>query len=331
MSNNRFTTLAVTLSVILLSTTVCSSPEGSRASLQKGETVIRLGKKDNRRLLRFYVGGMIAPLAQDPFEAGALREEGGVFILRLDSLSNIPPSLKKDLSFAAEDELIDWQEFEALILKNYYTYRALPETLESLIAVSGDWSTDSLWFSFGVNGVMSPLRREIHVPYSDLFTALTSYEENGDELRYPVGTTFVSEHLDGDERVEVSVMRKRGDGFWDFFAYDERGRLTSSLRRNPSNLDVPTKCIGCHFGSRLFEPERSFPVTPRPGPDGVRALYLSHALPGADLITRLDEHRKRSDLVLGLYGTFLLGKLRSLRKDNGLTPREKDLLSAFEL
>ena len=98
------------------------------------------------------------------------------------------------------------------------------------------------------------------------------------------------------------------------------------IERTPSDLIVPTKCVGCHLGSRLFEPERSFPVDPRPGPDGPRRLYVSDDFKDVGVVRGLDEHRKRSDMVLGMYGTLFISQLRSTRSADTLDSRMMSLL-----
>lgn len=317
------------LGVVLLAASACNSSGDGLASRLAGEVVIDLKKTDNRRLLSFYIGGMVGAEARDPFRAGVLREEKGDFFLHVDSLAKMAPILNTDLRLISADGLVDWDELEALVLTHYYAYRNVPATVDLLMAETGDWNNEGEWFRVDVNGVMSPHLRQINVKLKDLYDAIRSYRENGDHLIYPVGTIFISEHLDADHIVELSAMRKRHDGFWDFFAYNENGFLASALTRHPKNLDVPTKCIGCHFGTRLFEPERSFPSKPQPGPDGPRALYFDYPPPGRELIRSLDEHRKRSDLVLGLYGTLMLAKLRNLKQEGSLGEEEADVLGSI--
>jgi hypothetical protein len=93
---------------------------------------------------------------------------------------------------------------------------------------------------------------------------------------------------------------------------------------------VPTKCVGCHFGTRLFEPEKSFPVAARPGPDGPRGITVQNALPTPSMVGQLDEHRKRSDQILGLYGTLLLNRLTIMGASSELSEDQAAVLALFK-
>jgi hypothetical protein len=309
----------------------CGAPDSPKQqdNVQPGETRLELGKNDNRQLLEFYLGGLTSSESGDPYSEGFLRESSGSHYVSVDELERVLPESAADLQGIAADGVIDWDEFEGFVLKYYYTARKLPPTVDGLRDMVGDWSDDSKWMVVPVQGVMSPYHRDVHVETSSVMSALLDYKVQGDQLIYPIGTTFVSEHIDGDQIVEVSAMRKRGDGYWDFFAYGADGGLTSQLKKEPRNLDVPTKCVGCHFGTRLFEPEKSFPATPRPGPDGPRGITVEDALPDASMVGRLDEHRKRSDQILGLYATLLLNRLTIRREANELSEDQLAILALF--
>jgi hypothetical protein len=298
-----------------------------------GEVRIDLEKNDNRRLLSFYIGGMVSPESQDPFLAGFLREQEGDYFLSTDSISRIAPFTMVDLDAISDDGVINWDEFEGFVQSHYYSFRKLPGTVDQLASEVGNWSNTETWMKVPVKGVMSPYHRDVHVQYSTVLSALSRYPENGNTLIYPIGTTFISEHIDNGSRVEVTAMRKRQDGYWDFFAYDGEGNLSTRIQKEPRPLDVPVKCVGCHFGTRLFEPEKSFPAYARIGPDGPRAIYTVEPRPDSRLVSALDEHRKRSDQILGLYGTLLLNRIRVLdrsgKEPDDLNDQENAVLDIF--
>jgi len=307
----------------------CSEPASRPKGGHEGSTVpVVLDQKGERDLLSFYVGGMASPEGADPFAAGLVTEDGGAFSLDLDRIAQRAPSAEAGLRSAAADGEINWDEFEQVIQESYYTYRSIPSTVAELKGRIGDWSDEDDWFGFRVNGVMSPTLRRIRVRTERLMDAVRSYRENGNRIIYTAGTTFVSDHFRGADSVELSVMTKRADGFWDFYSYGGDGRLVRVVRRSPTDLMVPTRCVGCHFGNRLFEPERSFPVDPPPAPDGPRRLYVSEEMRDPEVVRLLDEHRKRSDRILGLYATLFVSELRSRRAEGTLSKPLVDALAA---
>lgn len=319
---NRFF-LVAGLTVGLLNGMACGGTGDSPPNEHDSGVRIVLEGADDRRLLSFYIGGMVSDEGQDPFEAGFVEERSGRFYLILERISARLPELGSSLVSAAEDGAIDWAELEPIIQAHYYDYRPIPRSIADLRTLKGDWRASGEWFSFEVNGVMSSSIRRIHVPKDALISALSSYRESGDRIMYNAGTTFISEHVEGDRVLEVSALTKRNDGYWDFYAYDESGEQTTRIRRDPTDLTVPTRCVGCHFGNRLFEPERSFPAESRPGPNGPRKMYVSEELKNADVVRMLDEHRKRSDTILGLYGTLFISQLKAT---SDLSSDLKDLL-----
>lgn len=299
---------AVCLVGILTGLSCADTADHSQENFSPGVRVEMEGTNE-RQLLSFYVGGMVSEGGKDPFDAGFAWERNGSYFLAIDKILERLPDVGSDMLEAAEDGVIDWEELEPIIQTHYYSYRPIPGSIEELRASKGDWRDSDEWFSFEVNGVMSARIRRIHVRKADLIRAVSSYKEFGNQLLYQTGTTFISEHVEGGHILELSALTKREDGFWDFYAYDESGAQTSTIEREPSDLIVPTRCVGCHFGNRLFEPERSFPADPRPGPDGPRKLYVSDESKNVDVVRDLDEHRKRSDTILGLYGTLFISQL----------------------
>ena len=178
---------------------------------------------------------------------------------------------------------------------------------------------------------MTTARRHIYVPEAALRSALAAYHQNGERLLYPVGTTMVGEHHLGGAHVETTAMRKRADGFWDFFTYDTEGNLAKSTNTPPRKLKTPTQCVGCHTGNKPFEPERSFPDEALPGPHGPRALYVDDALRDPEVTAFFDEHRKRSDTVLGIYNTLFVAQLRADRRAGRLGEADVRLLEGLGL
>jgi len=307
----------------------CSEPASRQERPWADSTVpVVLDQKGERDLLSFYVGGMVSQEGADPFAAGLVLDAGDAFRLDLDKIEEHAPSASPGFRAAAADGEIDWDEFEQVIWESYYSYRSIPATVAELKEGIGDWSDEDAWFGFGVNGVMSPTLRRIRVRTDRLLDAIRNYRENGNRIIYGTGTTFVSDHLRGAESVELSVMTKRADGYWDFYSYDGDGRLARVVKRAPTDLTVPTRCVGCHFGNRLFEPERSFPVDPPPAPDGPRRLYVSDDMRDPEVVRVLDEHRKRSDRILGLYATLFISEMKMQRATGTLSLPVEDALAS---
>ena len=157
-------------------------------------------------------------------------------------------------------------------------------------------------------GQMTDKRRRLSIKKEAMQSALREMDSISDSVFYPRGTMIVGEHLEHGSVVETTVMVKQFDAIWTFMAYDREGRLTKEVEKSPDPLSVPTKCLGCHFGDRQFEPERSYPSPSRPGPNGERALYVNPEYSNPIVKNDLLEHSRRSDSILGLYATLYVSE-----------------------
>ena len=295
---------------------------------EDGRIRIDLDKSNPERLLRYYVAAYVPGEPADPFATGVLAEEEGT--LWLDPGGLRAPYADR-LAPAVGDGVLDWDELEAFVQETYYEAREAPETLEALAQATGYRAADSAWQQVAVDGVMTSARRDVYAPRAAIRQALADYTAQGGRLIYPVGTMFVGEHVAGGRFVEATVMQKRPDGFWDFFTYGPDGRLAAATQPLPQALETPVQCFGCHYGSRLYEPEKSFPSAAPDGPHGPRAVHVGDALRDADLVRHFDEHRRRSDGVLGLYGTLFVADLRAARAAGRLAPADAALLDHLGL
>ena len=286
-------------------------------------------RRDPERMLRFYFGSYLGPDGGDAVAAGLLAGEGQDFTLDPDALpERWRPAL--DAANADGDGTLDWDELSAFFESTYAEARAVPPTLDAF-REAVPYAADSAWFTVEIDGVMTQARRHLFVPLDALRAALSEYRAHGDRLLYPVGTAIVGEHhLDG-ARAETTVMQKRPDGFWDFWVYDGGGDLAAATSTPPRALRSPTQCVGCHFGSKLFEPEQSFPAEAPPGPYGPRAVHVGPAMRDAEVVAFFDEHAKRSDTVLGPYGTLFVSKLLTDRAAGRLAPEDAALLDGLGL
>ena len=287
----------------------CAAPEdGDRPSgLQ-----IDLDRKGERVLLEFYLGGYVPGRASDPFATGLVVESGGDYFIPDSVLaSEVGANLAPLETVAGEERIVGWDGFERFILDTWPDVRGAPETVQTARQRYGDWSDETSWFTMEVTGSMSPYRRRIAVPRSALRHALDGMGTLDDPVIYPIGTVFVGEHVVDARVVETTFMVKREDGLWDYFAYGADGRWTETIENEPNDLNVPTQCVGCHFGSRQFEPERSFPAEARPGPSGPRLVHVEPGLRTTGIAERIQEHLRRSDTILGLYATLYLSRLRA--------------------
>lgn len=288
---------------------------------------IDLEKSNQKRLLRYYFGGYVPTEGADPFEAGLVRQEGSTFYL---DPTRLPEALSARLVDADGNEVLGWKEVEAFLQATWYQARAVPPTLADLHARAPYQQPGAPWLKVEVDGAMTFARRRLWVAESALRDALRDYWRNGERLLYPVGTTIVGEHHHDGQHIETTAMRKRADGFWDFFVYDQAGHLVDTMAARPKALRVPTQCVGCHFGTRSFEPERSFPAPPpTPGPDGPRALHVGAELRSEAVTTFFNEHRKRSDTILGLYNTLFVARLLEARRQGTLPASDAALLDSL--
>lgn len=304
------------------------APSESR-DLPESYLRVVIDKDEPAQLLRYYLGGYVSPQPADPFEAGLAERQGSRLYVNTAALEKHYPDAP--LADIDANGRLDWEEFERFIDETYYHARSAPRTLDSLRAAVGLAAGDEDWMTLEVDGVMTTARRRIFIREAAIIQALRNYERNGEEIIYPAGTTIVGEHYLNDRRAETTVMRKREDGFWDFFVYGADGSLAVSTSTPPKELKSPVQCVGCHFGNKLFEPEESFPVQARPGPHGPRQIYVADSLRSEELVRFFDEHRKRSDTVLGLYSTIFVAKLQAQRRAGTLSDERAALLDSLEL
>jgi hypothetical protein len=288
---------------------------------------ITLDKSDPERLLRYYFGGYVPGTAQDPFTVGLLVRRDGAIYLEQDSLARWYPEASQYL--ASGSDALDWDDLKLFLQATYYDARDLPPTLGDL-RLAAPYRTED-WFTIELHGVMTTALRRIFVDPSALRTALRGYQAAGERLLYPEGTTIIGEHWLEGEHAETTVMLKRPDGFWDYMTYGSEGTLVPMTTTGPRQLQTPTQCAGCHFGDKQFEPERSFPAEARPGPHGPRAIYVDDALRDLEVTMFFDEHRKRSDYVLGLYNTLFVAQLRADREAGRISDADAALLDALGL
>ena len=322
--------LTASICILALGTVGCSQKDS--ADLESASFVrVEVDSADPERIVRYYLGSYLGTDAGDPFQRGLTLSRSGRIYLNLDSLHALYPPSVDALSDVNGNGRIDWEELETFLQNTYHDARALPSDIERFRATFDYESNPERWFVVEVNGVMTTARRRVHVSLDALRAALGAYRSNDDRLLYPVGTAIVGEHLMEGRLAETTAMVKRSDGFWDFLTYDEAGALASSTTTPPRPLDSPTQCVGCHFGSKQFEPEASFPGEARPGPHGPRVLHVHPTLRVGEVVDFFNEHDRRSDTVLGLYATLFVAQLQAERRASTIEPGDANLLSSLGL
>lgn len=322
MQRERHLVRILSAVIALTSSIGCSNrPTESTKGLR-----LDLDRKNPGPFVAYYFGGLASRGGSDPFRAGIVSESDGDFFVDTTALyARFRPSQKlRDLN---HDGTLDWDELSPFLEATYYRRRGVPADLDSLNLPSDP----AYWFELTVDGVMTTATRRIHVPVHAIRNALSQYRTTGNRIVYPEGTTIFADHVLNDRVVETTVMRKRGDGYWDFGVYDSTGARIAATTTPPKHLRVPTQCAGCHLGSRLYEPEKSFPGAARPGPEGPRAVHWDRPLPSPDLVGHFDEHRKRSDGILGLYGTLYVSELLSERARGTISEDDDKILESLGL
>lgn len=287
---------------------------------------IDLDKSNSELLLKYYWGGFLGPEGGDPFEAGLLTKDGNRFYLSMTDFEERYASFAPLLREAASDNVVDWDEFTSFIQQTYRQARNVPASLDILKSELNYGQDSPDWFAVEVNGVMSTARRHLFVPSESIRRALQDYADNGDQVIYPVGTVIIGEHYLEEAHVETTVMRKRQDGFWDFSTFGIDGTPVLATDTPPKPLKSPTQCVGCHFGSKLFEPERSFPGKAAEGPHGPREMNVPEAWRDVEITSFFKEHSKRSDTILGMYATLFVASLKEQARNGNLPEPDRQLL-----
>ncbi len=304
---------------------------GASSDLPASFIRVDIDKDDPERLLRYYFGGYVTPEPRDPFEAGILADTARALYINIDSLNSHYPGAAATLTDRDGNNRISWEELEGFIDATYYKARRLPLTLDSLFQDAGYSDDITGWMRVDVDGVMSNARRRLFIQEAAVRAALAGYWENEERVIYPDGTTIIGRHFMRDSLAETTVMRKRQDGFWDFAVYDAGDSLALATVTPPRELKAPVQCVGCHFGSKLFEPEKSFPLKSEPGPHGPRQLYIEDSIRDAEVVKLLDEHRRRSDTILGLYSTIFVAQLRQQQRDGTISEEDTALINRLGL
>ena len=277
---------------------------------------------DDHAVVDYYFGVLVGA---DPLETDLLSLKDDQYILNADVLDDLYPDLRATLQPYLRGGQLEWDSLLSMAESTYDQIRQMPAKLAELSART---RSDSMLI-FDVHGPMTRYKRRISVPKPALSAALKQFTDNGRQLVYPSGTVIIADHLDNDQVVESTAMYKRTDGYWEFGTYDAAGRRAWATRPNPRSLATPRQCVGCHFGSRRFEPEKSFPAIAPSGPDGARTWYTDARDPA--ITEFFSEHDRRSDKVLGLYATIYVTGLIRARESGVATVENEQLLQELGL
>ncbi|MBN4056192.1 hypothetical protein JYT20_00550 [Rhodothermus sp. AH-315-K08] len=298
----RRTFLTLFCGLALLGCGQNSPPDGS----------VRLDLESRRpqRLAEFYLGAY----GDSARVASALSGNSSLF-LNLDSLARFAPDLAAELGPAIRDGVVDREELAEAVQSTYARAIDAPDSLAGFFLRVGLEATSQDWVQHEVSGSMTRFRRRLSITRSAVRSALGEAVSGRGRMTYLPGTVVLGEHLRGSGIVETTAMIRRQDNFWDYYAYDSTGARVDHIIGPDEPLAVPIDCFGCHYGTRLFEPERSFPGQVGPGPHGERGIFVPESLRQGDVAVFLDEHRRRSDGLLGLYGTLYLSELLEKARD----------------
>jgi formylglycine-generating enzyme required for sulfatase activity len=197
------------------------------------------------------------------------------------------------------------------------------------------------WLTVPVDSETFHRLRILRIDKNKVAAALTSYFENNDRLIYPQGTLIAAESFDKKGMfVEAEVLRKRGDGFWNFAVYDHDGALIpASVAFNEDGEVDPggqgfkpsQDCAACHRMDRLDlsgDPEAPARVPIRAFfhrlPARVPQIHLGPEYYNHMAFTELTEaNAKQKDGVFGVYGSLLLSELAGRKRLATLTENDK--------
>ena len=235
---------------------------------------------------------------------------------------------------------ISREEIGAYMEKHYYELTHPYPTLQALLR-DYPYRDNPDWLTVPVESETFHRLRILRIDKNKVAAALISYFDNNDRLIYPGGTLIAAESFDSKGAfVEAEVLRKRGDGFWNFSVYDQNGVLIpSSVAFNEEGEIAPgvagfkaaQDCAACHRLDRLDlsgDPEAPARVPIRGFfhklPARVPQIHLGPEYYDHMAFTELTEaNAKQKDGVFGVYGSLLLSELAGRKRLSTLTDHDK--------
>ena len=274
-------------------------------------------------------------------EGEIIRRKGKEMYLDLESVPRSQAAMFRRI--AAEKppvEEMDLSEISAYTDERYYELTRPYQKLDDLLKEQ-PYRDNPNWLTVPVDSVTFFRRRVLRIHKDRIADALIAYFDNHDWLIYPEGTIIVAESFDKSGGfVEAEVMRKRGDGFWNFAVYGHGGSLIKEsiafdeegeFAPDEDGFRVARGCAVCHRMDRLdLSGDPEAPVrAPVRGffhrlPARVPQIHLGPEYYDHMAFTELTEaNARRKDGVFGVYGSLLLSELRSRSRLGTLTEHDR--------
>jgi formylglycine-generating enzyme required for sulfatase activity len=276
---------------------------------------------------------LLSPAPGEPnvLASGVVAHEGRETWLDLGRVDAAAAALLRSIAAqAAPADELGLDEIDGFLAARYAGLTAPYPSLDELRRAH-PYRDNPEWLVVPVDSATFQRRRVLHIAKDRIADALVAYPAQGDRVVFPEGTLIVAESLDrAGAFVEAEVLRKRGDGFWNFAVYDHGGRLADRTvafdeEGHPSTrpgFRVPADCAMCHRLDRLDgSGDAAAPVL-----SPVRGFF--HLLPGYVpqvplgpeyhdhmAFTELTEATHRAkDGVFGPYGSLLLSELAGRKR-----------------
>ncbi|MFN8009435.1 MAG: SUMF1/EgtB/PvdO family nonheme iron enzyme [Terriglobia bacterium] len=236
------------------------------------------------------------------------------------------------------DEL-SLDEIQAYLKDHYYELTRPYPSLQALLR-EYPFSNNPNWLEIPVDSATFSRRRVLHISKDRIADALITYFNFQDRMIFPEGTVIVAESMDKNGGfVDAEVLRKRGDGFWNFAVYNAQGKLVQkAIAFDEEGEPAPEKagfivpntlcplppCRPTRFVGR----PRSPVLSPVRGyfdrlPSRVPQIHLGPEYYDHMAFTELTEaNGKVKDGVFGVYGSLLLSELTGRKRLNRLTPED---------
>jgi formylglycine-generating enzyme required for sulfatase activity len=274
-------------------------------------------------------------------QSNIVRRRGKELYIDLDQVPSEKAAILRQIAAQqppAND--INREEMGLYMEKHYYELTNPYPALQVLLR-DYPYRDNPDWLTVPVDSETFHRLRILRIDKNKVTAALTSYFDNNDRLLYPQGTLIAAESFDKKGVfVEAEVLRKRGDGFWNFAVYDHDGALIpSSVAFNDEGEVDPggqgfkpsQDCAACHRPDRLDlsgDPEAPARVPIRAFfhrlPARVPQIHLGPEYYDHMAFTELTEaNAKQKDGVFGVYGSLLLSELAGRKRLATLTENDK--------